>query len=524
MDVAGASTITCPDGTELPIEWVYPEAPQYEWVLEREHWPGPLTPMERWVWLNGAPGGDRTWQEAGLEPPPVFYRFQLLGPFLYANATEPPPERIAAMAPGYMAAGEKYGGAWGMWSQNCEPRIAAACDRLGAMDAGADLREAAELLFYGFHQTFTCLGLLFLPGLRLNALLNEAHVADPELTSHELTQGGENATQRIDGEVWELAEMARRSPAVRAIIERGVEGALPALRAEPRAATFVAAFDDLMRRHGRRSQGWSLSLATWAERPEAALALVRAQISRDRVSPEELRARSARRRRDAMERALAAIAVEKHDELRAILAQLDGYVPVREDRAYWQLVIIGSMRGLLLRVGAALVSAGRIDRADDILFLTPDEIGRDGAADLRALVAAERAAWKRWHAFEPPAVIGTPGKVAEEAAVKRASLAGSAASRGVVTAPVRILHAPDEGERLQRGDILVCVMTTPAWTPLFAIAGGIITETGGALSHPAITAREYGIPAVVALSGATTRLRDGDIVTIDGATGAVTVH
>jgi pyruvate,water dikinase len=66
-------------------------------------------------------------------------------------------------------------------------------------------------------------------------------------------------------------------------------------------------------------------------------------------------------------------------------------------------------------------------------------------------------------------------------------------------------------------------MTTPAWTPLFAIAGGIITETGGALSHPAITAREYGIPAVVALADATTRLKDGDIVTIDGATGTVTI-
>jgi pyruvate,water dikinase len=86
---------------------------------------------------------------------------------------------------------------------------------------------------------------------------------------------------------------------------------------------------------------------------------------------------------------------------------------------------------------------------------------------------------------------------------------------------VRVLRNPEEGSKLQRGDILVTSMTTPAWTPLFAIAGGIITETGGALSHPAITAREYGIPAVVALDGATTRFKDGQIVTMDGGAGTV---
>ena len=67
-------------------------------------------------------------------------------------------------------------------------------------------------------------------------------------------------------------------------------------------------------------------------------------------------------------------------------------------------------------------------------------------------------------------------------------------------------------------------MTTPTWTPLFAIAAGIITETGGALSHPAITAREYGIPAVVAVPGATTRIRDGQVVTIDGGKGIVSLQ
>jgi pyruvate,water dikinase len=264
-----------------------------------------------------------------------------------------------------------------------------------------------------------------------------------------------------------------------------------------------------------------LSVETWAERPEAALALVRAQVNADRVSPDDLRARTAAIRQAATDRVLAAIPPEQHGEFLAVVKQLDGYVNIREGRAYWQLIISGAMRGLLLRIGADLVKSNRIDGATDIFFLTPDDIAST-TPDLRPTVAAARAEYERWCQIEPPSVIGTPGEATEKAAEQRAAFKGSPASRGTVTATVRILHNPEDGARLQRGDILVTNMTTPAWTPLFAIAGGIITETGGALSHPAITAREYGIPAVVALEGATTRLKDGQLVTIDGAAGTVT--
>jgi pyruvate,water dikinase len=427
---------------------------------------------------------------------------------------------MAAMAPRYIAVGQEFGSALGMWTSYCEPRIKGAIAGLEAMDAPADFQRAAETLFYGFHQTFTCLGLLFIPNMQLSAMLTQYEVEDAELTGYELTQGGDNATQQIDEEIWKLAELARSTPAVAKTIEAAGDGALAALRAEPAAAKFVAAFDDLIARHGRRSQGWMLTVETWGERPEAALALVRAQLAADRVSPEELRKRTTERRQSATDRALAAIPPERHDEFRGVLKQLDGYVYIREGRAYWQLVISGAMRGLLLRAGDALVREGRIERAGDIFFVTPDDITGEG--DLRARVDAGRVEWARAKAIAPAPFIGAEGESSAKAAEKRAELKGSPASRGTVTAPVRILRSPEEGAKLQRGDILVTAMTTPAWTPLFAIAGGIITETGGALSHPAITAREYGIPAVVALEGATSRFKDGDIVTVDGTAGTVT--
>jgi len=516
------ATIQFPDGSTHPIEWVYPDAPACEWVLEREHWPEPLTPMDLWIWHNGTAGGDRAWDELGLIAPEPFYRFQTAGPFLFFRATPPSPERMAVLAPPIMKVAQEYGSGYGLWKNFCERRIIQACEDIAMSTSPGDIRDVAETLFYGFHQTFTCLSLLFLPSMQLDAMLKEYGVEDAELTSYELTQGDENATQDVDAEIWSLAELARSIPSVASALGPGGHASLDELRRDPPAAPFVREFDALIERHARRSQGWMLTLETWGERPEAALALVRAQIAAEHTSPDELRERSAAARKRAMDRALAAIPAERHDEFRRILARLERYVNVREGRAYWQLVIVGTMRGYLLRVGDQLVKDGRIDRADDVYFLTPDDFLGD-ASDLRGKVASARAEWERWRTIDPPAVIGTPGGESAEAAKRREEFRGSPASRGRVTAPVRILHSPEEGTKLQHGDILVSVMTTPAWTPLFAIAGGIITETGGALSHPAITAREYGIPAVVALEGATKKLKDGQVVTIDGAAGTVTI-
>ena len=106
---------------------------------------------------------------------------------------------------------------------------------------------------------------------------------------------------------------------------------------------------------------------------------------------------------------------------------------------------------------------------------------------------------------------------------ERNELRGKPASGGRVTGTARVLHHPSEGARMRPGDILVCVTTTPVWAPLFSIAGGVVTETGGALSSLATVARERGIPTVISVHGATARIRDGQIVTVDGDSGVVLI-
>ncbi|MFF4624084.1 PEP/pyruvate-binding domain-containing protein [Nonomuraea jabiensis] len=113
-----------------------------------------------------------------------------------------------------------------------------------------------------------------------------------------------------------------------------------------------------------------------------------------------------------------------------------------------------------------------------------------------------------------------PPSVASDAPA--GALTGTPGSRGSVTGTARIVRGPGDFARVHPGDILVCPFTDPAWTPLLRIAAGVVTETGGVLSHAAIVARELGIPAVLGVPDATSRLHDDTVITVDGATGAVT--
>ena len=98
------------------------------------------------------------------------------------------------------------------------------------------------------------------------------------------------------------------------------------------------------------------------------------------------------------------------------------------------------------------------------------------------------------------------------------------ASPGVVTAPARVLHGPEDFDQMRPGEVLVAGTTTPAWTPLFAMASAVVTDIGGPLSHGSIVAREYGIPAVMGTGVATRRIQIGQMITVDGSAGTVTLQ
>jgi pyruvate,water dikinase len=199
---------------------------------------------------------------------------------------------------------------------------------------------------------------------------------------------------------------------------------------------------------------------------------------------------------------------------------------LRERPKFHIVAALAAVRRELAAVGAELFARGLVDAADDVFFLDLAEVRAAAQGrDARALVAAHRQAYetemRRRHV---PRVVLSDGTEPEAQATAAASvdgaLAGTPASAGTVTGLARVILDPT-GAHVEPGEILVAPSTDPGWTPLFLTAGGLVMEMGGANSHGAVVAREYGIPAVVGVPDATAKLRTGQLITVDGTSGHV---
>ncbi len=218
-----------------------------------------------------------------------------------------------------------------------------------------------------------------------------------------------------------------------------------------------------------------------------------------------------------------------------LLAETQRLVPVREEHVGEFTTPWPVMRRAVLRNGEALVARGTIADPDDVFFLSRDEALSaltDGASARRVDTAARRARREEQARLVPPPMVGhlnpflrrvwdaapaMMGAVRSEQAVT----SGVLASPGRATGLVRVVRGPRDFDQLLPGEILVAPLTAPAWTPLFSRAAAVVTDVGSAAAHASIIAREYGIPAVVGCGDATSRLRTGMRVTVDGMSGNV---
>jgi rifampicin phosphotransferase len=218
----------------------------------------------------------------------------------------------------------------------------------------------------------------------------------------------------------------------------------------------------------------------------------------------------------------------------ALLAVAQRYAVIREQQARQLTLGWPLLRRCALRLGETLHAHGVIDQAEDVFYLTRAEL--DTRTPLQDVVGRRRAAWERQRRLLAPLTIGRPPRLlAKELlgavdAVRTTgptpedAIIGQPASPGRATGPVRIIHGPGDFDRFQPGEVLVARATAPAWTPLFARAVAVVTDGGTLAAHASLVAREYGIPAVVATGDATTRLADGQLVTVDGGAGTVHPH
>jgi phosphohistidine swiveling domain-containing protein len=290
-------------------------------------------------------------------------------------------------------------------------------------------------------------------------------------------------------------------------------------------------FTPSLEAYGHAVEGLDWVLPTLAERGALPSDAADAAARRSRLEAERTAAEQEARAALAGEPKLLA----RFDKL---VAPAQRFQPLREEQVYWFTLGWPLMRRAVRRLGELLHKRGKLADPDEVFFITRDELlAALGESDDRRELSVEavhrRAAWDGQRRLVPPLVIGEVAPMfhrfmgaAEEAvrmpgASGESGLRGIAASPGRVTGPVCIIRTASEFDRLRPGDVLVAPITTPAWTPLFATAAAVVTDTGGVASHSSVVAREYGIPAVVGTGDATRRLRDGQIVTVDGAAGLV---
>jgi pyruvate,water dikinase len=343
-----------------------------------------------------------------------------------------------------------------------------------------------------------------------------------------------NVTTEMDLELWSVATAIRADDDAAAAVrlespaelaERYRTGALP-----PVLRDRLRAFLD---RYGHRAVAEiDTGVPRWAEDPTHVLGVLANYLrleDPDRA-PDRTFARSAAEA-EAMVSTLAERARRRgRVRGRAVAFALDRarqLAGVRELPKYDIVLVLAQARRELLGIGAELAAAGRLARADDVFFLCLSEIGVAlTGRDLRDVVTDRRADYSReMGRRHVPRVLLSDGTEPEAAAGTRqagdGALVGIAASAGSATGPARVVLDPS-GAHLAPGEVLVAPSTDPGWTPLFLTAGGLVMEMGGPNSHGAVVAREYGIPAVVGVPDATSRITTGQQLTVDGTRGLVT--
>ncbi len=498
-----------PAGDPFPVTFATQADAEVPWHLDREHVPQAMTPLAAAVHAAGRVGRERAYAESGVAMPDVVRRVHPdANGYGYAPAFELTPHERRTFAADIDRLVRAHGSSQAVWDEHSSPAVRRGCEALASAGDETPFSVLAEWRDYVWGHTSVAGAVSRVDERAVIRLLRPPYGDEAEAVALALAQGGSNETLCADAALWELARL-----------EPGTPPAQSARRA------FLA-------EHGGRSVSWTIDHPTLQERPDLLDAEVRLLRRTAPRSPAAVHAEAAARR-DALLGEVARLALAPADRaaLDHHLEGLRSFVAVREARARAQLIASGSMRAAVRRRGRALVEAGVLVAVDDVFLLVPAEYD-DPALVPPDVVEARRADLAHWRAVTPPAQIGRPrgdrgsawatAPVAGPGPDAEADLVrGVAASAGVASGRARVVRELIDAERLAPGDVLVTTMTAPPWTPLFGVVAAVVTDSGDAISHAAIAAREYGIPCVVATGTGTQRIPDGQPVIVDGDRGVV---
>ncbi|MSQ40966.1 MAG: hypothetical protein EXR55_04785, partial [Dehalococcoidia bacterium] len=441
------------------------------------------------------------------------------------------------------------------WDEELVPTLVRETDAMKAVDLQAATRQdllrhleefiALDQKHWYFH------GLAVGPIMYATSLLFPLYAqitgSQDETEAYRLLQGFDNKSLETDRELRTLAQQARKDKGVAtAFAEVSDWQALrKRLQATPAGEAFLARLQAFLDYYGNRSALLNIAEPTWQEDPSFVLITIRGLLQRKPEDEEPRRHRLVEERESLVQGALQRIGdnENKRQEFLDILGISQALWPIREDHSFYiDQMSRALVRRVLVECGRRLAQQGVLDLPQEVFFLTLPELKEalkaPEKAPSRSEIQRRKVEHERFSRITPPQFLGkTPpdgglSDTSEGAKFVRAIniplteerpslLRGAAASPGKASGVARVVRGPEEFQNVRPGDILVCRTTSPSWTPLFALIGGLVTDAGGVLSHGAIVAREYKLPAVTGTKHATRVILDGQPLFVDGATGVV---
>lgn len=559
MDEAGVPLrgLELPEPPDFPVKWRSEEERRLLWRWDDIHSPLPATPMSAsvndacvgWGWARAA-------AELGLPSTGrMSRRFNGYGYSVVSTKPPSPEERRARDAALEVALPITRR----RWDREFLPLLERDLQRFREVRAEdlpdrrleSHLDDLLEALRQHWRIHFLVVFPLMAAAERMAHLYRQILPEAPEEEAFLLLQGIDNKSLEVDRALQTLAEEARRRPQVAEVFRSTASWrqVIDKLSATQEGQKFLASLDDFLALYGYRPTGFDLVFPTWREDPSFVLLNVASYL---KSPPRDLAAERralAQEARQALERALSRIArePERQREFLQVYRQASELWPLKEDHSFY--IDQGStalLRLFLAGVGRRLAARGDLAEPDDVFYLTLEELRALLAGSppwgLSLTIRHRRQQRERFSKVIPPLYLGTapadgvpedldqwrlmlgPGGAPAAVAEGASMLRGVPGSRGKVTGVARVVRSPAEFHKVRPGDVLVCTSTSPTWTPLFGSISALVSDSGGVLSHTAIVAREYGLPAVVGVRNGTRLIHDGQVVTVDGDGGLVRLH
>lgn len=518
------------------------------WFLDELHLPGTLTPLFASYMAPAVTEGTKKAYET-LKMPIHQFHIKISDSYYYQNTVPYPgdilkriEENMATEGARFSTLSERF---WKYMNEELQPQFVT-MDNYRAN--GFTLAQASDILvelFEFYKRAWEIHFEVVMPRGSIGLALEDAYknLTGDENTTYvyDLVEGVMNKSLETDRVVWNLAKMVKDSDALlQAFKEVTNEELVTTLQASTEGQAFLVQVKEVLDIYGWRiANSHEFSDETWVENPSYVLEVISKYLKKDYDFDAEFTRVVAEREQKVTE------LLEKYpeSEAKAAFKQMHewalAYWGVDEDHHFYiDAMLPAKARMLLLEVGVLLAEAKAIEVKEDIFFLYLDELVElvNNPVDTTAKIIERKAEHVANSVKEIPATYGTPpqeaappvierifGTMAAEVNEEEQSFKGYAASKGTHQGTVKVVRDQSDFSKVHKGDVLVCKTTLPPWTVLFSIAGAVITDAGGILSHAGTVAREYKLPAVLGTKVATQMLKDGDIVTVDGTSGVVYV-